>query len=228
MRLTPELKNVLNIAKKVKSKTPVKETSKYDGWEYYKFDFKLDNKSFEGIVNIGIDRKGKKHFYEVNNIKKTSGISDISPNRPTGFSKDNIPQQDKSVKYSMQESTNNTQELDNSSFSLKQKQLDIILKHNPVQDGYHTWIRTIEDIKTFEETLQDSDYKKYYESTGTRTNFSGIRQKTSANEVSKAIEPVINDIKTISEELKHYKEITIEQINDANKKQFKLTNYVFL
>lgn len=68
-------------------------------------------------------------------------------------------------------------ELDNSSFSLKQKQLDIILKHNPVQDDYHTWIRNINDIKTLEETLQDSDYKKYYESTGTRTNFSGIRQK---------------------------------------------------
>ena len=119
-------------------------------------------------------------------------------------------------------------ELDNSSFSLKQKQLDIILKHNPVQDDYHTWIRNINDIKTLEETLQDSDYKEYYESTGTRTNFSDIRQKTKVNEVEKAIEPTINNIKTISEELKHYKEITIEQINDANKKQFKLTNYVFL
>ena len=61
---------------------------------------------------------------------------------------------------------------------MKQKQLDIILKHNPVQDNYHTWIRNIEDIKTLEETLQDSDYKENYKSTGTRTNFSGIRQKT--------------------------------------------------
>ena len=61
---------------------------------------------------------------------------------------------------------------------MKQKQLNIILKNNPVNDDYHTWIRTIEDIKTFEETLQDSDYKEYYESTGTRTNFSDIRQKT--------------------------------------------------
>ena len=72
-------------------------------------------------------------------------------------------------------------ELNNSSFSLKQKQLNIILKNNPVNDDYHTWIRTIEDIKTFEETLQDSDYKEYYESTGTRTNFSGIRQKKHKN-----------------------------------------------
>ena len=184
----------------------------------------------------------------------------------------------------------------------KQKQLDIILKNNPVYDDYHTWIRNIDDVKTFEETLQDSDYKEYYEAgedfdetytanmakkaletgkitvyssypieqgifvspsrmeaesysgngkvyskevnltdvawidptqgqyakvsqskyskenktwqehleenyeaTGTRTNFSDIRQKPqeiNTIEVSKAIEPVINDIKTISEELK--------------------------
>ena len=46
---------------------------------------------------------------------------------------------------------------------MKQKQLNIILKNNPVNDDYHTWIRTIEDMKIFEETLQDSDYKEYYE-----------------------------------------------------------------
>lgn len=57
----------------------------------------------------------------------------------------------------------NNRELDNSSFSFKQKQLDIILKNNPVEDDYHTWIRKIDDIKTFEETLEDSDYKEYYE-----------------------------------------------------------------
>ena len=61
---------------------------------------------------------------------------------------------------------NDVKELENSSFSLqehKQKQLDIILKNNPVNDDYHTWIRNIDDVKTFEETLQDDDYKEYYE-----------------------------------------------------------------
>ena len=51
----------------------------------------------------------------------------------------------------MQETKNDTQELTDSSFSLeqyKQKQLDIILKNNTVQDDYHTWIRTVDDIKT--------------------------------------------------------------------------------
>lgn len=124
MKLTPELKNVLEISNKVNTSPPTKDTSKYSNWEYYDFNFKLGNQTFNGIVNIGIDSQGNKHFYEVNNIKKTSGISETSPNRPTGFSDKNIPQSNTNVKlgistkYSMQESNNNTQELDNSSFSL--------------------------------------------------------------------------------------------------------------
>lgn len=59
------------------------------------------------------------------------------------------------------------EELDNtSSFSMdeiKEKQLEIIKKVNPANDDYHTWIRNIDDIKTFEETLQDSDWQGYDE-----------------------------------------------------------------
>ena len=55
------------------------------------------------------------------------------------------------------------EELDNSSFSYKQKQLDIILNSNPVNDDYHTWIRTIDDIKTLQETIEDSDWSDYDE-----------------------------------------------------------------
>lgn len=46
---------------------------------------------------------------------------------------------------------------------MKQKQNEIIQKNNPVADNLHTWIRKSEDIKTFEETLQDNDYKEYYD-----------------------------------------------------------------
>ena len=45
----------------------------------------------------------------------------------------------------------------------KKKQLDIILKYNPANDKDmpgHTWIRKIEDIKTFEEAL---DYDGFTE-----------------------------------------------------------------
>lgn len=39
----------------------------------------------------------------------------------------------------------------------KQKQLDIIQKNNKMQDDYHTGIRNIKDIKTFEEAIQDNE-----------------------------------------------------------------------
>ncbi len=47
--------------------------------------------------------------------------------------------------------------------SLKEKQLKIIKNNNPVNDDYHTWIRNIEDIKTLEETINDSDWIDYDE-----------------------------------------------------------------
>ena len=159
MKLTPELKNVLKIAKKIKSKMPVKENSKYDSWEYYKFNFKIANQNFSGIVNIGIDKKGQKHFYEVNNIKKTSGISDISPNRPTGFSANTIPQSNKNVKsdnvstkYSMQENQNNTVDSQGKQLSKEQQEY---FKDSKVRDEsgrllvvYHGSNNTFDNFST--------------------------------------------------------------------------------
>ena len=120
-------------------------------------------------------------LYDILNIrpqKKLANLPPVASNSNKSLARfggssnqlaNNISQSNKSVKsdtlpkYSMQENTNNTQELDNSSFSLKQKQLEIIKNNNPAEDDYHTWIRNIDDIKTFEETLEDEDYKEYYE-----------------------------------------------------------------
>ena len=56
-------------------------------------------------------------------------------------------------------SRNVTRELENSSFSFKQKQLDIINRTNPADDDVHTWIRTVEDIKTFDEAFfEDGEF----------------------------------------------------------------------
>lgn len=72
MKLTPELKNVLEISEKINSALPIKSNTKYPNWEYYKIRFQLGNQTFEGKVNIGVDNDGNKHLYEVNNIKKTA------------------------------------------------------------------------------------------------------------------------------------------------------------
>ena len=127
MKLSPELKNVLAISEKISESLPTKESTKYSKWEYYKINFKINDQIFTGKVNIGVDTGGRKHFYEVNNIKKASGISGISPNYPTGFSANNIPQSNSNVnsdtssttKYSIPINKNNTQELENGSFILK-------------------------------------------------------------------------------------------------------------
>ena len=113
MQLTPELKNVLEIAQKDSVSAPIKDTSKYQNWEYYKFNFELNGKNFEGTINIGIDKNGNKHFYEINKIRFT-GISSVSTNghNKADFINNSIAPSSKDVnttKYSMQESENNSQ-----------------------------------------------------------------------------------------------------------------------
>lgn len=113
MKLTPELKNVLEIAQKDSISAPTKDTSKYQNWEYYKFNFELDGKNFEGTINIGIDKDGNKHFYEINKIHFT-GISSVSTNSQHKVDSINnsIALSKKDVnttnKYSMQDSRNNS------------------------------------------------------------------------------------------------------------------------
>lgn len=139
MKLTPELKNVLEIAQKESASLPTKDTSKYKSWEYYKFNFELDGKNFEGTVNIGIDRNGNKHFYEINKIRFT-GISSVSTNsqHKTDFINNSILPTKEDVnrnttKYSMQESENNS-----GSFKLSTKQWGQYLNDNFKVTGTRT------------------------------------------------------------------------------------------
>lgn len=59
------------------------------------------------------------------------------------------PTSDPDIRYSLSDS------------NLKEKQLDIVLNSNPVNDDYHTWIRNVDDIHTFEEALNSEDYADY-------------------------------------------------------------------
>lgn len=128
MQLTPELKNVLEIAQIDSTSVPTKDTSKYKNWEYYKFNFELDGKSFEGTINIGIDGNGNKHFYEINKIKEIDDILGKNLNRSsTSFIKDSIPSSSKDVntttKYSIQESENNSDSFNISKYDNKGREL---------------------------------------------------------------------------------------------------------
>ena len=75
MRLATELDNVLAVAKKVGEKKATKPNAAYPKFEYYEFDFEIDGEKFRGLLNIGVDKSGKKHLYEVNKIRSLGGIS---------------------------------------------------------------------------------------------------------------------------------------------------------
>jgi len=54
----------------------------------------------------------------------------------------------------------------------KERQLKIILNSNPAPNDYSTWVRSSDDIKTFEETLKDSDWEGW-ETTGFNPDWTG-------------------------------------------------------
>lgn len=61
------------------------------------------------------------------------------------------PTSDPDIRYSLKEDER------------KQKQLEVIQKSNPVEDDYHTWIRSTDDIHTFREALNDPEWADYDE-----------------------------------------------------------------
>lgn len=117
------------------------------------YETRLDKPPVSSLNNDKID-KNKNKWYSLNEVEQN--VQEDNPISSQNLS-ENI--------YSRGKLGRNTkgQELDNSSFSFKQKQLDIIKKNNPVNDDYHTWIRNVEDIKTLEETINDSDWNDYVE-----------------------------------------------------------------
>lgn len=99
-----------------------------DGWDYYETTFDVGNNLFKGLVNIA-KSGNKKTLYDITKIKRIGQNRSTSANAfSTSLANslnNNISQFNKSVKsdistkYSMQENANNTQELDNSSFSFE-------------------------------------------------------------------------------------------------------------
>lgn len=176
MRASTELDNLVKISEYQYSRQDDgRHSFAKDGWDYYKTIFEVNGKTFEGLVNIGKNGT-QRTLYDITNIKEMPHIS-YGKNLPESVSaspsiNNSILLTKKNVNSSinndsMQNIQNNTSENSNkSSFSLqenKQKQLEIIQNSNPMQDDYHTGIRTIDDIKTLSEVLQDEDWIDYEE-----------------------------------------------------------------
>lgn len=109
MKLTPELKNVLEIAQYVDETPANKDNAKFSHYKYYTFDFELGGKMFTGNINIGVDNNGNNVFYEINKIHKRS--NQLGTSLDSGVASNNsIAQSTNEVKENIKkkESENNS------------------------------------------------------------------------------------------------------------------------
>lgn len=119
----------------------------WDYWTTYIQD--KNNTIWKATLNVANTADGEKVIYDIGPIKKT-GRSVKSDAIPV---KDIIRNggSDVNKKFSLKEDER------------KQKQLEVIQKSNPVEDDYHTWIRSTDDIHTFREALNDPEWADYDE-----------------------------------------------------------------
>ena len=137
-------------------------------WEYWTTHIlDKENTIWEATLNIATTANGEKILYDINPIKKveqsieldTSTTNPIIPQKSdlSSGSAKNSAKNDISVPDGTQLSLSTDTE------SRKQEQFAIIQETNPAPNSYNTWIRSVNDIKTLAETLQDSDYEGYDE-----------------------------------------------------------------
>lgn len=132
MKASTELDNLIKVSEYSHS---AKDDSRHpfakDGWDYYKTTFKVGNKSFEGLINIG-KSGNKKTLYDITNIKRISQNRSTSTNvfstSLANSSKNNISNFNKNVKsdiptnYYIQKRQNNTKKSDEQNRKLSKQQ----------------------------------------------------------------------------------------------------------
>lgn len=175
MKASTELNNLLSISEYKYSKPDDgRHPLAKDGWDYYETTFKVGDNLFTGLVNIG-KNGNKKTLYDITNIKRIDQNRGTSANAFStslvNSSIGNVPQSNTNVntsstKYSMQLNENNTQELDNSSFSLEQR-----VSGNELLDAQDL----IEEIKSIGAIVDKNGYATLYHQT-TSENAEKIKQ----------------------------------------------------
>ena len=130
-----------------------------DGFDYYKTTFVVGGRAFEGVFNIGLSDSGAT-FYGMTKIEQVTDsstltsfpVNDAQP--PNGnLPKDSIRSNGRNVnrKYSP----------DSENDRRKAAQFAVIQSSNAAEDDYHTWIRSADEIKTFDEALRDPEWADY-------------------------------------------------------------------
>lgn len=114
----------------------------------------VNGTSFDGIVT-----PTETVVFEPNQIKSTAETTFDDNGNP-------IPRTERfSARNDTRYSTG-----DSTISELKENQLQTILENNPANDDYHTWIRTVDDIQTFQEAFDEWEAEGYSQFTEDFTN----------------------------------------------------------
>lgn len=128
-------------------------------YSYIEAPIVIDGKQF--YVSVDIRESYQKNMFWVHRVlinRKSQSLdvnsasSEAQSTIKKGLTKDRIPQKGSDVN-SFEENSYSTTDTD-----LKKQQLSIIEDTNPAPNSYSTWVRSVDDIKTLEETLEDSDW----------------------------------------------------------------------
>ncbi len=154
MLAAPELDNLIDAGVPLPSQSDGRDGHKHDGvenWEYYETLFKIGDNFFKGVINIEKISRGLL-------FKDITKIEDVTQDIMDSYGKNPKFQ---FLRTSSMNSISKTNENVNRNSERKEQQFAIIRLSNPSPDEYHTWIRSAEEIKTFQETLTDPEWEGY-------------------------------------------------------------------
>lgn len=105
----------------------------------------VDGKRVRYVTGDGVEMKGtvRSDTLELDNGRKVELTPDFKQRILENFDIEGVNTE---AKFQVEDVTN-----------LKEMQLEVVNRLNPMTDDYHTGIRTIEDIKTYQETFEDPE-----------------------------------------------------------------------
>ena len=130
------------------------------GWTYRTAYFEdFDGKYYETTISAAQSDAGKM-IYNIGQMKeeaspKVKGSSAKTGNAPRGFASS-----DTSVR-GVGKNVNKKYSPDSENDRRKAAQFAVIQSSNAAEDDYHTWIRSADEIKTFDEALRDPEWADY-------------------------------------------------------------------
>ena len=135
----------------------------HGGWSYRTAYFEdFDGRYYEATISVAKSDAGKM-IYNIGQMKeeaspKVKGSSAENGNGPRGFASSAT-----SIRASERKSQGKFSAKAEEADDVRKKQFQIIQRSNPADDGYHTWIRSADEIMTLEEAINAPEWSEYDE-----------------------------------------------------------------